>query len=256
MKNLYCRTFGHGPPLVLIHGWAMHSVVWLNFAKLLAKDFQVTLVDLPGAGGSCSARLLPTHQLAKELQTNLAEPALWLGWSLGGQLVTTIARGFPNQVKGLVTVGWNPKFVADQDWPGVGPEWLDHFENQLERDPDDTLHRFLGQICLGTPKPRSLFRQLKADWSIYPNPDLTVLKQGLVQLRQGDFRSWLSQIHCPVTLIVGDADPLVPVEAVIKAALISPHGTARVVEQGGHVPFLAHPEVTASMIREMANGLG
>ncbi|MEP7184077.1 MAG: pimeloyl-[acyl-carrier protein] methyl ester esterase, partial [Betaproteobacteria bacterium] len=35
--GLHVETVGHGPPLVLLHGWAMHSGVWGPLVPHLAK---------------------------------------------------------------------------------------------------------------------------------------------------------------------------------------------------------------------------
>ena len=43
---------GHGPDLVMLHGWGMHSAVWSDWADALASEFRVHCVDLPGHGNS------------------------------------------------------------------------------------------------------------------------------------------------------------------------------------------------------------
>ena len=76
---------GHGPGLVLLHGWGLHGGIWKGLAAKLAEQFTVITVDLPGHGHS-RATVMP-EQLAAitDLVANLVdEPATWLGWSLGG----------------------------------------------------------------------------------------------------------------------------------------------------------------------------
>ena len=50
--QIHTETFGHGPDVVLVHGWGMHSGVWRSFARRFGEEFRVTLVDLPGHGRS------------------------------------------------------------------------------------------------------------------------------------------------------------------------------------------------------------
>lgn len=52
MTKIHLETFGQGKPIVLVHGWAMHTGIWREFAKQLADSYQVTCVDLPGHGRS------------------------------------------------------------------------------------------------------------------------------------------------------------------------------------------------------------
>ncbi len=52
MTKIHQQTFGKGKPIVLVHGWAMHSGIWRDFAQQLAQNYQVTCIDLPGHGRS------------------------------------------------------------------------------------------------------------------------------------------------------------------------------------------------------------
>ena len=47
---LHVEATGQGPPLVLLHGWAMHSEMWGPLLPRLARRFRVHAVDLPGHG--------------------------------------------------------------------------------------------------------------------------------------------------------------------------------------------------------------
>lgn len=45
-------VFGHGPPLVLVHGTPSWSYLWRRVIPALARDFRVHVYDLPGFGSS------------------------------------------------------------------------------------------------------------------------------------------------------------------------------------------------------------
>ena len=45
-------VFGRGPDVVLVHGWPLHAATWRNVVPLLANDFTLHLLDLPGTGQS------------------------------------------------------------------------------------------------------------------------------------------------------------------------------------------------------------
>ena len=44
------QVFGHGPPLVLVHGWPLNRYTWRNLLPLLANQFTVYAFDIAGAG--------------------------------------------------------------------------------------------------------------------------------------------------------------------------------------------------------------
>ena len=56
---------GSGPPLVLLHGLMGTHAYWLPFARRLAAEHQVLLVDLPGHGGSDRLRPFDLDRCAR-----------------------------------------------------------------------------------------------------------------------------------------------------------------------------------------------
>jgi pimeloyl-[acyl-carrier protein] methyl ester esterase len=52
------KVLGKGEPIVMIHGWAMSSEIWIDLANKIAKTQQVFLIDLPGMGTNCLTLLL------------------------------------------------------------------------------------------------------------------------------------------------------------------------------------------------------
>ena len=70
-------VFGHGPPVVLVHGTPASSYLWRNIVPLLARQHTVYVWDLLGFGGS---RIAPgaTPSIAQQART-LAELVRALG---------------------------------------------------------------------------------------------------------------------------------------------------------------------------------
>ena len=57
--SLYRHTRGYGPDLVLVHGWGMNSAVWEPIVPGLSERFRLTIIELPGHGGSAPAATGP-----------------------------------------------------------------------------------------------------------------------------------------------------------------------------------------------------
>lgn len=247
MPDLAVRTLGSGPALVMVPGWAMHSGMWGEFAQALARHFTLILVDLPGHGCTPVWHSWDLADLMGELVA-LQRGVFWLGWSLGGQLLMELACRCPERVKGLVLLAANPRFVAGGDWPGMERQVFETFQRQLRQRPQATLRRFLGLITQGTPRP--VGKKVRQLWQSCPPPRQAVLHQGLNLLGRLDLRSKSTGIRCPVAIIGGQGDALVPPEAVRRSAALFPQATITAVEAGGHVPFLVEPAPLADWIRQ------
>ena len=50
--KLHYMTAGHGPTVILLHGYAETSRMWTPILPLLAERFRVIAPDLPGIGDS------------------------------------------------------------------------------------------------------------------------------------------------------------------------------------------------------------
>lgn len=68
---MHVETRGHGPDLVLLHGWAMHGGVFAPLIDTLADDFRIHVVDLPGHGFSRDAQA----SRRKSLPQSMSSPA-------------------------------------------------------------------------------------------------------------------------------------------------------------------------------------
>ena len=50
--EIACRTYGSGPPLLLLHGWPLHGLTFRKIVPALAEYFTCHVIDFPGAGES------------------------------------------------------------------------------------------------------------------------------------------------------------------------------------------------------------
>jgi haloacetate dehalogenase len=50
--EIFARSGGNGPPLLLLHGYTQTHVMWHRLAPVLARRFTLVIPDLPGYGAS------------------------------------------------------------------------------------------------------------------------------------------------------------------------------------------------------------
>ncbi len=158
--SLHYFTAGHGPALILLHGYAETSRMWLPILPQLAARFTVIAPDLPGIGDSsipadgldmktAAARI---HALALSLGMKKAEV---VGHDIGLMVAYAYAAQFPAEVQKLVLMdaflpgieGWEAIYNNPDIWHfrfyGPTPEalvkgrertYFEHFWNDFAAD--------------------------------------------------------------------------------------------------------------------------
>ncbi len=265
MTKIHLETFGVGKPIVLVHGWAMHTGIWRDFAKQLAQKYRVICVDLPGHGQSekidpftlerISAELVnaipPSPEQSPPFEKGEVGGICWLGWSLGASVVLDIARRYPEQASSLILLAGNPSFTGSTmgtQWPGMDVRLLDDFAGHLNENCQATLLRFLSLQVNGMPDHKAFLKALKTAVFECDAPDVNTLQGGLAILKQADLRPVLMGLNIPVSVILGGLDTLVPVSVGSKMQQLLPSLELNIIDRAGHVPFLSHSRDTAAII--------
>lgn len=238
---LHVRSEGVGPPLVLLHGWAMHGGVFDLLLPRLAGQYTLHRVDLPGHGLS-SPGPLALHGLAAALAERFG-PAHWLGWSLGGLACLQLALDHPGCVRSLTLVGASPRFTRSDDWPSaVEASVFEQFADALQQDVGRTLERFLALETLGAEHAQDERHWLRQLLHAVPQPSTALLVEGLQLLQSTDLRAELPALRCPSMWIGGRRDRLVPPQALEQAAMLAPGGQSVILERAAHAPFIGRPD--------------
>jgi pimeloyl-ACP methyl ester carboxylesterase len=116
---------GHGPAVILLHGYTQTSRMWRPLIPQLADKFTVIAPDLPGIGDSgipadgldMKSAATRVHALVKSLGI---EKARVVGHDIGLMVAYAYAAQFPSEVEKLV--------VMDAFLPGVAG-WEDVYNN-------------------------------------------------------------------------------------------------------------------------------
>lgn len=127
--KLHYMTAGHGPTLILLHGYAETSLMWKPIIPTLAERFTVIAPDLPGIGDSgiptdgldMKSAAIRIHDLAKSLGVQQAEV---VGHDIGLMVAYAYAAQFPAEVTKLVLMdaflpgveGWEPIYNNPKFW--------------------------------------------------------------------------------------------------------------------------------------------
>lgn len=251
-NTLVTRTCGTGKDLVLLHGWGMNSAVFSEFIPFLENDYRITTIDLPGFGEN--KHLVDEHYsiawLAEQVLPVLPARCVVAGWSLGGMVAQQLALLAPEHITGLVTIASTPCFVSGPGWPGIAPDLLAQFEQELGRNYQKTLDRFLAIQAMGSESARQDIKLIKDQVTRLPPPSEDALAKSLHLLSSEDLRSHVGRIRQPTLRLYGRLDSLVPTSAIDLICQLHPESDAVVLSKASHAPFISHPEQTADIIRQ------
>ncbi|MDN0074968.1 pimeloyl-ACP methyl ester esterase BioH [Crenobacter sp. SG2303] len=238
--NCFVETLGHGPDVVLLHGWGLHGGVFARIAEQLADRYTLHLVDLPGHGASP----LPTGPYTAEaIADSLAEqfplPLQLVGWSLGGLIAQHWAHRSPGTVKSLTLVATSPLFVRDDGWDHAQPRaQIEAVGANLDTSFELTLERFLALQTLGAPAARDTLKALRELLFAHGSPQ--GLSPALQLLLDADARAIAPEIGSPTALLFGARDMITPIGAGRWLAETLPDATLTEFPQASHAPFLSH----------------
>jgi len=225
---LWHKTIGEGPNLVLLHGWAFNSDIFVELVNKYKKKYRITVIDLPGHGRSPDIDG-GIEDWCNEIIKLIPEKSILLGWSLGGLLSIFIANKI--KLNELILVAASPCLVNTEQWSfGIRKEVFDQFAINLKIDSTKTLKRFVSLQS----KNKSQIQELHKSIQKYPASQ-SALNNGLEIIINSDLRTIYKNISTPKTCILGDLDTLVPEK--IQHWYAEP-GTEIHVLNSGHLPFL------------------
>ncbi|CAG0965239.1 pimeloyl-[acyl-carrier protein] methyl ester esterase [Burkholderiales bacterium] len=240
----HVESVGAGPPLVLLHGWGMHSGLFAPLLPALARRFRVHAVDLPGHGHSATVAPYTLDALADAVARALAAepgPLAVLGWSFGGQVAMRWAARDPGRVARLVLVATTPRFVRAPDWPhAMAGEALARFGDELSVAWRATLTRFLTLQVRGSDEGRRTLAQLRHRMLARGDPAPGALGDALAVLASADLRDEARSIRAPALVVAGGRDTLVPAAAGEWLAQAMPRARLARIGDAAHAPFLSH----------------
>ena len=256
------EVFGAGSPtIVLLTSWAIvHARQWKAQVPFLARQFRVVTVegrgngraDRPGRAEDYSDRAYVEDALAVMDATD-TERAVVVGLSMGARHALQLAAWHPSRAAGVVAIGtalpWPvpPDFDETKDrydgwekanrhyWQADYRGWVEFFMSQVFTEPHSTKHLEDG-----------------IGWGLETDAATLLLTAPAVAAPTvRDAEQVCRQVRCPVLVIHGDRDAIVPYETGVAVADWT-SGELVTMSGGGHAPPMREPVRTNLLIRDFA----
>ncbi len=207
-KVIDVKVSGHGRPVILIPGLACDGSVWDGTVKHLQDKYECHVVSLAGFGSTPPVKtddLMATARdqiIAYAREHKLEKPAL-VGHSLGGTLALAIAEKAPALPGEIVSVDGLP-FLAGVMFPGVtdvegAKKGVSAMQEMMAKQTPEQFAQYQRTVSIPSmvTKPADVTRI--ADMCAKSDP--ATVMQAMEELFLNDFRSDLSQIKCPITVL-------------------------------------------------------
>jgi pimeloyl-ACP methyl ester carboxylesterase len=261
-----------GPVMVCVHGLAGSAVNWSAIAPLLAGRYRVLALDLPGHGLTRTlgrGMSMPALQalLHRFIETVPGRPVLLMGNSMGGLLSLLEASAAPDAVTALVLVdpvlplvpALPDRFVtpmlAAYAVPVLGPLLM---SRRRRKSPEALVTSVLSLCCVDISRvPADVVAQhvtVARESLLSPGVERGIATSArsiittIGDPRGGAYRRAINSITCPVLLLHGVRDRMVPIRVARAAARANPAWTLIEVPDVGHVPQLEAATDAASAI--------
>ena len=261
-----------GPVIVCVHGLGGSAVNWTAVAPLLTGTCRVLAPDLAGHGLTQSlgrgTDVASNRALLHRFITSVTGgPVILMGNSMGGMISLLEASAAPATVAGLVLVDPALPFVPARPDALVTamfaayltPGLRHAMQARRRRQAPAELVSSILRLCCTDPSrvapevvdrhvevavQRAAFPGIEADFAAAMRSVARTVGYPLGRAYDQRVRS----VTCPVLLIHGTADRLVPIGAARAAARANPAWSVREFGGVGHVPQLEAPRDTADAV--------
>ncbi|WP_017255848.1 alpha/beta fold hydrolase [Pseudomonas tolaasii] len=239
--SLHYEEYGHGAPLILIHGLGSSSQDWELQIPVLARHYRLIVVNVRGHGRSDKPRERYsiqgfTFDLIALIEHLDLPPAHVVGLSMGGMIAFQLAVDEPARLKSLCIVNSAPEVKmrsVDDYW-----QWAKRWS--LARVLSlATIGKALGERLFPQPHQADLRRKMAERWA---KNDKRAYLASFDAIVGWGVQEQLSRIACPTLVISADHDytPVAQKENYVK---LLPDARLVVIADSRHATPLDQPEV-------------
>jgi 3-oxoadipate enol-lactonase len=237
----YADSGGHGPALVLSHGYLMDASMFDAQVAALAPEYRVITWDQRGHGGTAAAGPFSYWDSARDVLALLdhlgIDEAVLGGMSQGGFLSLRAAMLAPQRVRGLVLIDSQAGTEAEASRPAyeqMHQTWLDQGPGPVQE--------IVAAIILGPGQWDGWYAKWAEQYAEWAPDNLSQLTWPFRTLMdRDDITGRLGEVSSPALIVHGSDDAAIPVARAeqMRDALAGPT-TFAVIDGAPHASNVTH----------------
>jgi pimeloyl-ACP methyl ester carboxylesterase len=255
------RWHAEGPTVVFLHAGVADQRSWFTVADIVSDDVDAVVYDRRGFGVSPPSESAFRHvdDLAAVVAALSSERVVLVGNSMGGEIALDFALEAPERVAGMLLIA--PAISGAPEVETVDPSTMvlsDRIDRAWEDGDKDSLVRLETWLWLDGPgaaegrvggAARRMAEEMNRRILQLDAPE-GAGKSGL------DAWSRLEEITAPTLVVAGELDVAFFRD---RSRLVSERladGAYRTLPGTAHLPSLDEPDLVASLVTEVAQGVG
>jgi pimeloyl-ACP methyl ester carboxylesterase len=237
-RKIHYKRSGHGPPVLLVHGWGGTLYSLHALSHLLDNEYSVFILDLPGFGKSDNP---PPHwgvegyaecirAFIKELKI---DKPFYFGHSFGGEIGIFLASTYPRLFSKLVLC--SSSFKREKK--------ISKLARLLKLIPENK------RVFLKSIEPhikKIYYRLLHRDSDLMKYPHL---EHNFRKIITQDLTSESRHISTPTLILWGEDDTMTPVLWAYELAKYIPNSTLKVFPDVRHNLPIIHPDLVWTEVK-------
>jgi pimeloyl-ACP methyl ester carboxylesterase len=239
--------------VLLLHAFPLHSGMWLRQIAALEKRHRVVALDYRGLGKSGMPPEGWTMELLAQdvralLQHLRIERAAVVGLSMGGYLAFELYRQLPGLFRGVALC--DTKAGADTE---EGKATREKFaRTAIEKGLAWVADEMTPKLLRPQPDPAAV-KEVRS--LVTGGTPAGVAAAQRAMAGRPDSTATLASMSCPVLVVTGEQDGLVPPAEAEKMAAVAKGAKLVRIPAAGHLPCIENPERFNRALGELVDGL-
>ncbi len=242
---------GHGPAIVLLHGFPLDQSMWHAQRSEIGKHYRVITPDLSGHGQTpLGDQPLTVDRMADDVvelldHLQIEGSVVIGGLSMGGYVALSIVARYPNRVRALLLI--NTRAGADVPDTARIREELARVVEQA-KSTSIVVHTMLPRLF--APETFQTQPELVASMRkvMTESDPVGVAATSRALATRTDRVPDLAKIKIPTLVIAGSNDQLIPLAESEAMAVAIPGSDLVVIPDSGHLSPLENPDATNAAI--------